>query len=163
MAASPLPPEHGLVLQRAIRVHASPDRVMAAFFEPDDLAAWWEVSRSVTLPHPLGPFAVQWPPAEFIDEVLGRLGGTLHGIVMDYDPSASCFVADLYWHPPHGDPVGPMALSIEARPVGDQGTTEVAIRQSADENGPRWERYFHVMGGVWDRALSALKAHVERR
>ncbi|HQZ38476.1 MAG TPA: SRPBCC domain-containing protein [Vicinamibacterales bacterium] len=156
------PPEHGLVVQRAIRVRATPARVMAAFFDPDDLTAWWEVSRSVTLARPLGPFAVQWSPADFIDEVLGRLGGTLHGTVMDYEPEVSCLLADLYWQPPSGDPVGPMALSIEARPTGDGWTTEVAIRQSADENGPRWERYFHVMAGVWDRALLALKTHLER-
>lgn len=156
------PQERGLVLQRAIRVHASPVRVMAAFFDPDDLEAWWEVARSVTLARPLGPFAVQWPPTEFIDEVLGRLGGTLHGTVIAYDPGVSCFLADLYWQPPSGEAIGPMALTIETRPVGDGWTTEVAIRQSADEHGPRWERYFHVMAGVWDRALSALKAHLER-
>jgi uncharacterized protein YndB with AHSA1/START domain len=158
----PSPQENGLVLQRAIRVRATPARVMAAFFDPEDLTVWWEVSRSVTLARPLGPFAVQWPPTDFIDEVLGRLGGTLHGTVMDFEPGASCFIADVYWQPPSGEPVGPMAVAIEVRPVGDGWTTELLVRQSADEQGPRWERYFQVMGGVWERALAALKAHVER-
>jgi uncharacterized protein YndB with AHSA1/START domain len=154
--------DRGLVLKRAYRIHAPPARVLAAFFDPDDLAAWWEVSRSVTLPRSLGPFAVQWPPTEFMDEVLGRLGGTLHGTVIEYDAGVSCLIADLYWQPPSGDPLGPMALAIETRSVGDGWTTEVAVRQSADDDGPRWQRYFHVMAGGWDRALSALKAHLER-
>jgi hypothetical protein len=78
--------EPGLVLQRAIRLRATPKRVLAAFFDPADLAVWWEVSRAVTLPCLLGPYAVQWPATEFEDEVLGKLGGTLHGVVMDYRP-----------------------------------------------------------------------------
>ncbi|MEZ5287477.1 MAG: hypothetical protein R2712_22290 [Vicinamibacterales bacterium] len=81
---APIDPREGeVVLQRAIRIRASPSRVLNAFFDPDDLAAWWEVSHSVTLLRPLGPFAVQWPPTDFTDEVLGRLGGILHGTVLD--------------------------------------------------------------------------------
>ena len=47
--------------------------MLAAFFDPADLAVWWEASRAVTLPCLLGPYAVQWPPTEFEDEVLGKL------------------------------------------------------------------------------------------
>ena len=88
------PRDEGLVVQRAIRIRATPERVLNAFFDPDDLATWWEVSRSVTLARPLGPYAVEWPATDFTDEVLGKLGGTLHGMVMDVTPGASFFVAD---------------------------------------------------------------------
>ena len=41
-------------------ITATPSRVLAAFFEPTALAAWWLTSRSVTVPQPLGVYAVEW-------------------------------------------------------------------------------------------------------
>ena len=57
---------------------------MWAFFDPGALGAWWQTARSVTTPRILGPYAVEWAPTDFKDEMLGRLGGTFHGTVMDY-------------------------------------------------------------------------------
>ena len=34
--------------EHSILINAAPTRVLAAFFEPHALAAWWQVSRSVT-------------------------------------------------------------------------------------------------------------------
>jgi uncharacterized protein YndB with AHSA1/START domain len=155
------PRDEGLVVQRAIRIRATPERVLNAFFNPDDLAQWWEVSRSVTLARPLGPFAVEWPPTDFTDEVLGKLGGTLHGVVMDVSPAVSFFVADLYYQPPSGHTIGPMALNVEARPLDAGLSTELAVRLSADDEGPLSQRYFAIMGNGWDRALEALRVHLE--
>ncbi|MCC7035237.1 MAG: hypothetical protein IT179_20650 [Acidobacteria bacterium] len=154
-------PEPGLVLQRAIRIRSTPKRVLAAFFDPEDLAVWWDTSRAIALPRLLGPYAVQWPPTDYEDDVLGRLGGTLHGVVMDYRPALSFFIAEVYYHPPNGDPIGPMALSVEARAVGRERLVELVVRQTGDDEGPRWQRYFHVMGSVWERALEALRIHLE--
>ena len=47
--------------------------VLKAFFEADALGAWWQVVHSVTTPRALGPYAVEWAPTEFRDDVLGRL------------------------------------------------------------------------------------------
>lgn len=160
MAPSPTP-EPGLTLQRAMRIRATPVRVLAAFFEPRDLEAWWEVSRSVTLARPLGPYAVQWPPTDFEDEVLGKLGGTLHGTVMDVRAGTAFFVADLYYQPPLGPPLGPMALEVQTRSIEGGRSTELVVRQSTDDDGDRWRRYFMVMGHGWDRALEALREHLE--
>ena len=155
------PRDEGLVVQRAIRIRATPERVLNAFFNPDDLAKWWEVSRSVTLARPLGPFAVEWPATDFTDEVLGKLGGTLHGVVMDVSPGVSFFVADLYYQPPNGHTIGPMALNVQARPLDAGDSTELAVRLSADDEGPLSQRYFAIMGNGWDRALEALQVHLE--
>lgn len=137
-------------------------RVLAAFFEARDLAAWWQVSRSVTVPRPLGTYAVEWPATTFNDEVLGRLGGALHGTVMDYRPRDGFFVADAYWHPPEGDPVGPMALEVTCRAVGEGRSTQVTVRQSAEDEGPRWQRYFELTGRGWERALWDMRDHLAR-
>jgi uncharacterized protein YndB with AHSA1/START domain len=150
----------GLAIEQRITIDAPPARVLDAFFQPADLAAWWEVARSVTLARLLGPYVVEWPPTEFVDEVLGRLGGTLHGTVVDVKPGTSFDVANTHWHPPDGDPIGPMALQVQVWP--DEGlSTLLIVRQSAGDEGPRWERYFALMSPGWERALANLKAHLE--
>jgi uncharacterized protein YndB with AHSA1/START domain len=152
----------GLVISRALRIRSPPERVLAAFFDPGDLTAWWDVSQAIVVPRTLGPFAVQWPITTFKDAELGRLGGTLHGIVMEFREGAGFLLADVYYTPPDTEPVGPMALEIAVRPVDDGLGTEVAVRQSGDGDGPRWRRYFALMGEGWQRALEALRAHLER-
>jgi hypothetical protein len=154
-------PADGLVLERAIRIRSSPERVLTAFFQVRDLSVWWDVSNAVTVPRPLAPYVVQWPPTPFADDVLGRLGGTLHGTLMDYREGSSFFLADLYYTPPEGAPIGPMALEIRARPIEDGRSTELLVRQSGDDEGARWQRYFAVMAAGWERALDALREHLE--
>jgi len=153
----------GLVIQRVVRIRSAPARVLTAFFEPRDLAAWWEASHAVVVPRPLAPYAVQWPTTAFRDEVLGRLGGTLHGLVMDYRHGAGCFLAEVYYTPPETAPIGPMAIAIDVRPIDDGRSTELTIRQSAeaDDEEPRWRHYFALMADGWDRSLDALREHLE--
>src|SRR5689334_4433106 len=100
----------GLEIHRVLRIRSAPARVLAAFFEPGDLAKWWDVSNAVVTARPLAPYAVQWPATSFRDEVLGRLGGTLHGMLMDYRHGSGFFLADAYYTPPETGPIGPMAL-----------------------------------------------------
>jgi hypothetical protein len=153
--------EDGLVIRRAIRIRSAPERILAAFFEPRDLAAWWDVSNAVTVPRPLAPYAVQWPATTFRDEVLGRLGGTLHGSMMDFRQGEGFFLAEVFYTPPDTAPVGPMALEVQVRAIDDGRSTELIVRQSGEDEGPRWRHYFAIMGGGWDRALEALREHLE--
>ena len=58
---------------------------MWAFFDPTALATWWQTARSVTVPRVLGAYARRvGADGVFKDEMLGRLGGTFHGTVMEY-------------------------------------------------------------------------------
>jgi uncharacterized protein YndB with AHSA1/START domain len=82
----------------SVSIVAPPSRVMWAFFNPAALASWWQTSRSVTVPRVLGAYAVEWEPTEFADDVLGRLGGAFHGIVMDYKPDRE-FCGRGFWLP----------------------------------------------------------------
>jgi uncharacterized protein YndB with AHSA1/START domain len=150
-----------LHVERTVVVHAAPDRVLAAFFNPDDLSEWWQVVRSVTIPRPLGMYAVEWRSTEFRDEVLGRLGGAFHGTVIDYRPGAEFFVADAYWNPPDGDPIGPMALEVRCTAQESPHSTELQVRQSADDESVRWQRYFEIVEAGWQRALADLQAYLD--
>ena len=87
---------HSLVIM------APPARVIETFFDPAALAVWWQAKASVCIPRPLGSYAVTWEPTEWHDEVLGRLGGTLHATVMEFKPGREFFLADTYWLAPDG-------------------------------------------------------------
>jgi uncharacterized protein YndB with AHSA1/START domain len=151
-----------LEVTRTQVIHAPPARVMAAFFNDNDLKGWWQVTRAVTVPRPLGMYAIEWESTEFKDEVLGRLGGTFHGTIIDYRANAAFFIAEAYWQPPDGDPIGPMALEVHCRPHGNGRQTTVTVRQSGEGEGTRWQRYFEIMGHGWEGALLELKEYMDR-
>ena len=153
---------------RSIRIECAPTRVLAAFFEPAALAAWWDVATAIATPRPLGVYAVQWPDAGVADEVLGPLGGVFHGTVIDFQAGRGFFVADAYWLPPDGDPVGPMAMEVTctpadrpaSRPTAPLATTLRVVQRGLDDS-PRWLRYYEVIGEHWPPALERLKAYLE--
>ena len=151
----------GLRIELNVIVQAPPARVLNAFFDPHDLAEWWQVVRSVTVPRPLGTYAVEWDSTDAHDDVLGQLGGAFHGTVMDYRPGEEFFVADAFWSPPDGDPIGPMALIVTCAPQAGEPTTSLTVRQSGDGDGIRWQRYFEIVSHGWQQALAALKQHLD--
>jgi uncharacterized protein YndB with AHSA1/START domain len=146
-------------LDVSLPIAAPPERILRAFFEPHALGAWWGVEHAVTTPRTLGPYAVQWAATDFRDDVLGRLGGVFRGTVMQYG-SGGFFVADAYWLPPDGDPIGPMALEVTVR--GERDVTIVRVRQSGFEESARWRRYYDVVEVGWQRALASLRSLLER-
>ena len=143
-------------------INAPPAAVLDAFFDADALAVWWSVSRAVCIPRPLGSYAVEWEPTEWRDEVLGRLGGAFHGTVMEFTPGREFFLADAYWLPPEGEPLGPMALEATCSLRGN--ATLLHVRQSGyDDTGDRWKRYYDVTSKGWVPTLEALKRYLEDR
>lgn len=158
----------------SVSIAASPGRVIGAFFDPAALVTWWQTIRSVTTPRPLGAYAVEWEPTEFRDEVLGPLGGAFHGVVMEFKPAREFFIADAYWLPPQGDPIGPMALEVSCTlqrdSRGPRTTPELPlsiprtllrVRQSGYQESERWLRYYEVIASGWARALDSLKRYLE--
>ena len=146
-------------LDCAVEIGAGPARVFAAFFDPAALRSWWLVSRSVTTPRVLGVYALEWEPTQHRDELLGPLGGVLHGTVIDVRPTLSFFVADVYWVPPEGDPVGPMALHVTCSLVG--ASTRLKVQMTGFEEAPRWRRYYELLREGMRASLDRLKAYLE--
>src|SRR5206468_4988103 len=123
------------MLDISVVIAAPAGRILKAFFDADALVAWWGVVHSVTTPRTLGPYVVEWTPTDFKDDVLGRLGGVFRGTVMQYQPGIGFFVADAYWLPPDGDPIGPMALEVTCTPADTR--TRVRVAQSGFDEGLR--------------------------
>src|SRR4029450_2008894 len=137
--------------EHSVLVNAAPTRglagVLSRSLAPHALAAWWQVSRSVTTPRPMGVFAVEWAPTADADDLLGRLGGVFCGRVMEYQAGREMFVADAWWLPPDSDPIGPMALEVTCRMSGP--VCRLHVRQHGFEDTPRWRRYYAVIAGGW--------------
>lgn len=140
-------------------IAASPETVFACFFKPEALRAWWQVVRSVTTPVPLGVYAVEWAPTPFRDDILGVLGGVFHGTVVEVRERHAFCVAEAYWVPPQGEPIGPMALEINCNP--DPAGCRLHVRQNGFEPAPRWRRYYAVTARGWQVSLIALKRYAE--
>ncbi len=160
MAASP-------EINLTIVIKAPLGRVLRAFFDEDALGAWWHTARAVTTPRTLGAYAIEWATTDFRDDMLGRLGGTFRGTVMQFDAGRGFFVADAYWLPPDGDPIGPMALEVTCTAVpvaggGNETATHVRVTQNGYEESPRWRRYYEVFGAGLDRALHTLQMLLEK-
>lgn len=145
--------------EHTLTIDAPPDRVLNAFFDARALAAWWQAKRAVTTPRPLGVYALEWEPTPFADELLGRLGGVFHGIVVDHEPGTRFFVGNAYWLPPDSDPVGPMALTVTCAEA--EGATRLLVQQSGYEESARWRRYYLVIAPGWTTSLAALKRYLE--
>jgi uncharacterized protein YndB with AHSA1/START domain len=141
-------------------IAAPAGRVLKAFFDADALSAWWQVAHSVTTPRVLGPYAIEWAPTDFRDDLLGRLGGVFRGTIVQFQAGEGFVVADAFWLPPDGDPIGPMALEVRLL-AESAGGTRVRVTQTGFEESARWRRYYEVIGFGWARALASLKSLLE--
>lgn len=142
-----------------VEISAPPETVFEAFFTRDVLQAWWEAVTSITTPRPLGVYAVEWPRSTTDDPLLGPLGGAFYGLVIDVRPGREFFLADAYWMPPEGDPIGPMALQVTCDPT--PTGTRLRFQQSGCDDSPRWRRFYRVIGAQWVEALGRLKSQLE--
>lgn len=145
--------------EHTIAIAAPAETVFAAFFDAGMLATWWSALRSVTTPVPLGVFAVEWRTSEWVDDRLGPLGGVFHGTVVDVRAGREFTVAECWWLPPTGDPIGPMSLHVSCKP--DREGCLLTVAQRGHEPSPRWDRYYELIGRGWHTSLAALKRLVE--
>jgi uncharacterized protein YndB with AHSA1/START domain len=156
-----MPGGSAVAFQHSLLIGAPPPIILGAFFNPAALRVWWQATRAVTTPRPLGVYAVEWEPTTFQDDLLGRLGGVFHGRVLDYRAlTGEFFLADCYWIPPEGDAIGPMALEVTCVPEG--ALTRLRVAQSGYEESVRWTRYYAVIAPGWKSSLRLLKKYIER-
>jgi uncharacterized protein YndB with AHSA1/START domain len=148
-----------LGFDQTILVAAPPAKVFNCFFSPDALRVWWQVVRSVTAPVPFGVYALEWRTTAYRDDILGPLGGIFHGTVIDVQPGRRFAVAECWWVPPEGNPLGPMALEVNC--VAEAGRCKLHILQTGYEASARWRRYYATVSRGWQISLAALKRYAE--
>lgn len=146
--------------EHTLTIAAPPAAVFQAFFDPHALASWWQAVRSVTTPVALGVYAVEWKTSEWADDRLGPLGGVFHGTVIDVRDGREFTVAECWWLPPSGDPIGPMSLHVSCAPAGEG--CALTVQQRGHESSPRWDRYYELIARGWHSSLAALKRLAEQ-
>jgi uncharacterized protein YndB with AHSA1/START domain len=147
--------------EQRVLIAAPANVVFDCFFDPDALRAWWQTCRSVTTPVVFGVYAVQWASTSYRDDVLGPLGGTFHGTIVDVRPGRQFLVAECYWIPPEGAALGPMVLEVTCEPKA--AGCELRLRQDGYEPSPRWTRYYAVVSRGWQLSLMSIKRCAEAR
>ena len=182
--------EQPIGFDHMLAIAAPATKVLGAFFDPTALAGWWGVTHSIAVPRPLGPYVLEWPTAEATEDLLGRLGGIFHGMVIDFKAGRSLLIADAYFLPPDTDPVGPMALEVTCSlprrlaaavdavvarlhgpaPASDEAGTNAAeaavitslrVVMRGYEESARWRRYYELLGVSLPAALDKLKEYLE--
>lgn len=145
--------------EQHVIIAAAPAVVFRCFFAHEAIRVWWQAVRSVTTPVPFGVYAVEWETTPFRDDVLGPLGGVLHGTVVDVQPGEYFLAADCWWVPPEGDPIGPMGLQVTCG--ADTSGCKLHVRQDGYDLSPRWLRYYAIVTRGWQVSLAALKRYAE--
>jgi uncharacterized protein YndB with AHSA1/START domain len=157
--------EQSLKLDVTLEIGAPVDRVFDAFFDPSALATWQGTSRSIAVARLLGPYVLEWPPSAERDDMLGRMGGIFRATVMHIEPNDHIFLADAFWLPPDGGPLGPLAVQItfttKATAAAGQATL-VRVVITGFDDGVRWKRYLGLATSQWEGALRVLKSLLEK-
>jgi uncharacterized protein YndB with AHSA1/START domain len=156
--------EGALKLDVSLDIQAPAERVFSAFFDDAALASWLQTSRSIAVPRLLGPWVLEWPTSGERDDVLGRLGGLFRATVMHVEPNDQLFLADAFWLPPDGGPLGPLSVQITFSPAAaSDGATVTFVRViiTGFDDGVRWKRYLGIARTQWQDGLAALKRLLE--
>jgi len=157
--------EQSLKLDVTLEMSSPVEPVFQAFFDSEVLGAWLATSRAIAVPRLLGPYVLEWPASNERDEVLGRTGGIFRATVMHIDPNDHVFLADAFWLPPDGGPLGPLAVQItfspKAKPDG-RPSTLVRVVMTGFDDGVRWKRYLGLTTSQWQNALGVLKMLLEK-
>jgi uncharacterized protein YndB with AHSA1/START domain len=155
--------QDALTLDVSLEIAAAASVVFAAFFDDVALESWLHTSRSIAVPRLLGPYVLEWPPSDERDDVLGRLGGIVRATVMAVEPYNHLFLADAFWLPPDGGPLGPLSVQITFTPAPNaaEGRTLVRVLITGFDNGVRWQRYLGFARTQWQDGLTALKRLLE--
>ena len=157
--------EQSLKLDVTLEMLAPVEKAFQAFFDSVARGEWLSTTRAIAVPRLLGPYVLEWPISTDRDEVLGRTGGVFRATVMHIEPNDHVFLADAFWLPPDGGPLGPLAVQItftpKATPEGRQSAL-VRVVMTGFDDGVRWRRYLGLATSQWQKALGDLKTLLEK-
>jgi uncharacterized protein YndB with AHSA1/START domain len=158
--------ERTLKLDISLDIAAPVPLAFAAFFDDAALASWLQTSRSIAVPQILGPYVLEWRSSagrRDREEGAGE-GGIFRATVVDVEPNDHLFLADAFWLPEEGGPLGPLAVQVTFTPTAaadGSTTTLVRLLITGFDDSPRWQRYFALARRQWQEGLDALKRLLE--
>jgi hypothetical protein len=135
-----------------VEVQTTVDRAIAAFLDSRALGAWWGVERALVEKKVGGVFAIAWAIAEngFGYLTTGTIGALAEGhLRIDHYT---------YFHPQRSI-LGPMTLSVEARPRASG--VLLSVTQAGYQTGSDWDWYYDAVHGAWPRVVKDVARYLE--
>ena len=128
---------------------AGPEAVIEAFIEGDQLADWWQVTRSLVTAEKDGVWSIawdDWPP-----------DGTHHswsGSIIEIS-SDRLVIGRMVMNEPDMPLLGPMQLEISA--VASDGGSSVTVTHSGYGYGGHWDTMYELVVQGWDHVLGDMQ------
>lgn len=140
-------------VSRSVQIAASPERVLKAFLDPEEIKKWWGATRALVEPRKGGVWAAAWGEAGqgYLYVVTGVLKSLQPGKRLRLDP--------LVYFSYKSEVLGPMRLSISVKEKA--GKTRVSVRQDGYGTGPDWDWYYQSVFSGWKDTLGSLKQYLE--
>ena len=132
-------------------IPATPDQVLQAFINEDDLAGWWLTTRSLVEPRRGGIWAIAWD-----DWGTERTHHSWTGVISELSANR-LFVSPMLMTEPNMPLLGPMSLEIRVEPAGDGGTS-VTVTHSGYGYGDHWDEMYALVVNGWDHVLGDMTA-----
>ncbi len=129
---------------------ASPEKVLQAFLNDDDLKAWWKVSRSLVEPEAGGVWSITWD-----DWGQEKTQHAWSGIIEEITPNR-LVIGRLVMNEPGMPLLGPMQLEITLQPA--EGGTSLSISHRGYRYGAHWDTMYDLVVQGWDHVLGDMEA-----
>jgi uncharacterized protein YndB with AHSA1/START domain len=128
----------------------SPDRVIEAFLDAEELASWWKVSRSLTERKQGGIWSVAWDDWG-ADETQHAWIGVIDEVTAD-----KLVIGHLVMLEPDMPLLGPMQLEIRVESA--EGGSIVSVSHRGYGYGDHWDSFYQEVVAGWDHVLGDLQA-----
>ena len=138
---------------RSVQIQASPERVLRAFLEPEQMKKWWGVARSLVEERKGGVWALAWGDSE------QGYKSVVSGVLKSFQPPKRIRIEPLVYFNPERPVLGPMRLSISVREKAEG--TRLSVRQDGYGEGADWDWYYEAVRKGWKETLGNLKLFLE--
>lgn len=140
-------------VSRSVQIQASPERVLRAFLDTEQMKQWWGATRGLVEERKGGVWALAWgEPGQGYKYVVS-------GVLKSFQPGKRIRLEPLVYFHSERPPLGPMRLGISVKEK--EGKTRVSVRQDGFGEGPDWDWYYQAVVQGWKETLSNLKQFLE--
>lgn len=136
-----------------ITIQTSPEKIIAAFTEPEMLKDWWKVERTLIDKKLGGPYILAWNISK------QGFGFVSSGIIKEYQPARLLVVDNFVYLNPEKSFLGPMSLTVSAKKKVDK--TEMYLCQDGYQSSTDWDWYFESVKQAWPEVVKMLKDYLE--
>ncbi|RPI75190.1 MAG: SRPBCC domain-containing protein [Ignavibacteriales bacterium] len=141
-------------VESKIIINASPQDIIDAFLEFEQLKKWWNVERVLIEKKNGGIYSLAWNISEKGFKYIST------GIINSYKPAHHLYISDYLYFNPEKQILGPMSLKVEVKEK--KTGTELYLCQDGYRDSGDWEWYFESVKNAWPAVMQELKKFLEK-